>query len=173
MLPTRLTLRNFLPYRAPDPISFEGLHTACLTGPNGAGKSALLDAITWALWGKARGRRNEDLITLGAEEMSVELDFMHEGRRYRVVRRINRKRHSTGLDLFLWNEQTGSFTAIGGASLRDTQARLNDLLRLDYETFVHSAFLQQGQADAFTTRPPAQRKQILADILGLDAWRSL
>ncbi len=171
MLPTRLTLRNFLPYRAPDPISFEGLHTACLTGPNGAGKSALLDAITWALWGRARGRRNEDLITLGAEEMSVELDFAHEGRRYRVARRISRKRRQTGLDLFLWNEQAGSFTPLSGASLRDTQARLNDLLRLDYETFVHSAFLQQGQADAFTTRPPAQRKQILADILGLDAWR--
>src|SRR5690606_18575766 len=43
---------------------------------------------------------------------------------------------------------------------------------LDYETFVHSAFLQQGKADAFTTKPPAQRKQILADILGLDRWEA-
>jgi len=35
---------------------------------------------------------------------------------------------------------------------------------------VHSAFLQQGKADAFTTKAPAQRKQILSDILGLERW---
>src|SRR5690606_13508442 len=58
------------------------------------------------------------------------------------------------------------------SSTRLTQQKINDLLRLDYETFVHSAFLQQGKADAFTTKPPAQRKQILADILGLDRWEA-
>ena len=42
---------------------------------------------------------------------------------------------------------------------------------MDYETFVNSAFLQQGRADAFTTKTPAQRKDILSDILGLERWR--
>ncbi len=54
MLPLRLELRNFLPYRAPAPLELGGLRLACLSGVNGAGKSALLDAITWALWGRAR-----------------------------------------------------------------------------------------------------------------------
>ena len=51
MIPLRLELKNFLAYRSPDVLRFDGIHLACLTGPNGAGKSSLLDAITWALWG--------------------------------------------------------------------------------------------------------------------------
>ena len=44
------------------------------------------------------------------------------------------------------------------------------LLRLDYETFVHSAFLQQGRADAFTLKTAAERVRVLSDILGLARW---
>ena len=171
MLPIRLALRNFLPYRAPDPISFEGLHLACLSGPNGAGKSALLDAITWALWGRARGRTDADLIALGADGMSVELDFEQEGELYRVARQRDRKRRQGRLSFFVRDDRaTGGFREISAGSLRETQARITALLRLDYDTFVHSAFLQQGQADAFTTQGPAERKKLLGDILGLEAW---
>ena len=53
-----------------------------LTGESGAGKSSLLDAITWALWGKARAKRDEDLIHLGQGDMYVQLDFEQEGTTY-------------------------------------------------------------------------------------------
>ena len=171
MIPIRLELKNFLPYRVPDPIKFEGIHLACLTGSNGAGKSSLLDAITWALWGKARATRDDDLIHQGQDHMMVQLDFEQENVMYRVLRRRARgKRSGTGsLDLFVFKED-GKLNGIREPSMRATQAKINDLLRLDYETFVHSAFLQQGRADAFTTQTPAQRKRILSDILGLDQW---
>ncbi|MCH8974234.1 MAG: AAA family ATPase, partial [Chloroflexi bacterium] len=56
MLPISLTLRNFLSYRDAAPtLRLEDVHLVCLCGPNGQGKSALLDAITWVLWGNARG----------------------------------------------------------------------------------------------------------------------
>jgi exonuclease SbcC len=171
MLPVRLTLRNFLPYRAPDPITFEGLHLAVLSGPNGAGKSSLLDAITWALWGKARSKSDVELITLGTDETRVELDFEQENTRYRVVRQRNRKRRQGSLNLFVYDPDAGQYTDISGSSIPETQARINHLLRLDYDTFVHSAFLQQGQADAFTTSGPANRKKTLGNILGLEAWK--
>ena len=51
MIPLKLTLHNFLCYRDPAPLDFSGLHLACLSGNNGHGKTALLDAMTWALWG--------------------------------------------------------------------------------------------------------------------------
>ena len=85
MIPVRLELQNFLAYRSPQPIVLDGVHLACLTGANGAGKSSLLDAITWALWGKARTRRDNDLVHLGTGEMYVQLDFIHEGQKYRVI----------------------------------------------------------------------------------------
>ena len=105
MIPLRLTVRNFLCYRNDvGPLDFEGVHVACLCGANGHGKSALLDAITWSLWGQARtGTRNFDsLITHGESECRVELDFQSRGQVYRVVRRRrSANRGRTELDLFI------------------------------------------------------------------------
>ena len=170
MIPVRLELKNFLPYRSPDPLKFDGIHLACLTGANGAGKSSLLDAITWALWGKARAKRDDELVHLNQSDMYVQLDFEQEGALYRVLRRRNRGKRGQGtLDLFIFKEDNTP-NNISEPSMRQTQRKIETMLRLDYETFVHSAFLQQGKADAFTTRTPAERKKILSDILGLDQW---
>ena len=169
MIPLRLELKNFLAYRSPDPLRFDGIHLACLTGHNGAGKSSLLDAITWALWGEARAKRDDEMVHMGQTDMLVQLDFDQEGTNYRVVRRRSRKGRGTGtLDLF--SVVDGQVTTLSEPSIRETQEKINRLLRLDYETFTSSAFLQQGKADAFTTKAPAQRKQILSDILGLAQW---
>lgn len=171
MIPIRLELHNFLPYRAPDPIVFDGIALACLTGQNGAGKSSLLDAISWSLWGKARSKRDDELIHLGQSEMHIQLDFEQEGTVYRVLRRRTRRgRSSTGaLDLMILREDDSPLI-INEVNTRETQHKINGILRLDYDTFVNSAFLQQGRADAFTIKTPAERKKILSDILGLDQW---
>ena len=171
MIPTRLELRNFLAYRAPAPIVFEGIELACLSGANGVGKSSLLDAITWALWGKARARRDEDLIHLGQHDMQVAIDFEQEGLRYRVLRRRSRagRGRRGALDLMVYDKD-GFPRNINEEGRRRTQEKIKRILRLDYETFVHSAFLQQGRADAFTLKTAAERKRILADILDLKQW---
>lgn len=170
MIPLRLELKNFLPYRAPDPLRFEGIHLACLTGSNGAGKSSLLDAITWALWGSARTRRDDELIYMGQNDMEVRLHFEQEDAVYVVRRRRSRgKRGTSTLDLHIQAEDN-SLTTITEATMRATQARINRILRMDYDTFINSAYLQQGKADAFTVQPPGERKRILANILGLDRW---
>ena len=76
MIPIKLSMRNFMCYRDNvPPLSFDGIHIACISGDNGNGKSALIDAITWALWGKARAKSDDDLIYLGQTEMAVEFDF--------------------------------------------------------------------------------------------------
>jgi exonuclease SbcC len=170
MIPIRLEVKNFLPYRNPEPLIFEGIHLACLTGLNGAGKSSILDAITWALWGRARGKRDDDLVHLGQNDMAVTLDFWHEGVVYRVLRRRAKGKTSTG-DLTLFAQQPEGHFLVMESGLRNAQPRINALLRLDYDTFINSAFLQQGKADSFTTKAPAERKKLLADILGLDQWR--
>ncbi len=171
MLPIRLELRNFLAYRAPEPLSFKELELACLSGPNGAGKSSLLDAITWALWGRARAGSDDDLIHMGQEEMYVIFDFRQDQAVYRVVRkRSKRGRGQSTLDLYAWDEANQQFHANNGSSIRETQHQINQLLRLGYDTFVTSAFLQQGKADAFSVKTPRERKEVLGDILGLSNW---
>lgn len=171
MLPIRLEMKNFIAYRSPEPLRFDGIHLACLSGSNGAGKSSLLDAITWSLWGKARAKRDEELIHQGQNEMYVQLEFEQAGVRYQVVRARSRTRNTGTLALYSLDEE-GNRTDLSEGSMKATQALIEQTIRLNYETFVHSAFLQQGKADAFTLKAPRERKQILSDILGLNRWEA-
>jgi exonuclease SbcC len=170
VIPLQLRIRNFMCYRDDvPPLDFDGIHLACLTGANGHGKSALLDAMTWAVWGKARAKRDDELIHLGESEMEVEFTFDLGGTTYRVLRkRDSSKRGQTVLDLQVQND--GGFRSIAEQGVRATQEAIIRLLRMDYETFTNSAFLLQGRADAFTTRTPAERKQVLGEILGLSLY---
>lgn len=168
MIPQKLSLINFMCYRQAT-LDFTGIHVACLAGENGAGKSALLDAITWALWGKARARRDDELVHLGEDEMAVEFTFGLEGQTYHVLRRRKAgKRGSSLLDFQV--RDGGRWRSIAEGSIRLTQEKIERVLRLDYETFVNSAFLRQGRADEFTVKTAAERKRVLGDILGLDRW---
>ena len=67
----------------------------------------------------------------------------------------------------------GTWRSLTGASVRQTQKQICDLLRMDFDTFVNSAYLRQGKADEFTTRPPSERKQVLSEILGLSYFDRL
>lgn len=171
MIPIKLELLNFLSYQEPEPLLFDGIHVACLVGPNGAGKSSLLEAITWALWGKARTNAPDELIHHERTEMRVVFTFDQSGSKYEVTRqRKSDKRGSSALELRGWDSATESWRSLTEATIRGTQSRIDNLLRLDYETFVNSAFLAQGRADEFTMKTPNQRKEVLANILGLDIW---
>jgi exonuclease SbcC len=185
MIPTRLTLLNFMCYRgdaAADEspaLNLDGLHVVCLSGENGAGKSALLDAITWALWGAAR-MPDDDLIAQGASEMRVELEFQLGDQRYRVRRA--RQRGGTGKrggqtpgksQLDLQVRDGAGWRSLSELTIRETQGRIDDLLRMSYQTFINASFLLQGRADEFTARTPAERKQVLAEILDLGEYAAL
>jgi exonuclease SbcC len=177
MIPMRIALRNFMCYLEGE-LSFEGLHVACLCGDNGNGKSALLDAITWALWGKARAKSDDELIYLGRTEMGVEFEFavMQEGRqRYRVLRKRSKpKLRGAGKTLLELQQATDQgYRSISGNNVRETQREIEKILRIDYDTFINSAFLLQGRADEFTKKEPYRRKEILADILGLSRYDEL
>ena len=88
MIPIKLAMRNFMCYRDNvPPLHFDGVHTACISGENGNGKSALIDAMTWALWGKTRAKSDDDLIHLGQTEMEVEFDFAVGEQPYRIIRK--------------------------------------------------------------------------------------
>ena len=65
------------------------------------------------------------------------------------------------------------YQAISGNSIRETEAKIVQLLHMDYDTFINSVFVLQGRADEFTTRRPTERKRILAEILGLSVFDEL
>lgn len=171
MIPIKLRLSGFTSYREPVEIDFSGFDLACISGPNGAGKSSLLDAITFALYGKARVQ-SEAIINTVSEKAEVSLDFEYEGQVYRV-KRINTRGKSSQVDLFIRNQTPDdAFTwkSLTEHTVRETDAKIRNTLRLDYESFVNASFFLQGKADSFATKKPAERKDILSSILGLDQW---
>jgi exonuclease SbcC len=176
MIPLRLTLKNFMSYRdGCPPLDFAPLHTACLTGDNGAGKSALLAAMTWALWGEARAQADdEDLIMQGENDMAVDFEFALGEQAYRVLRQRSRKGKSTSGKLYFQvRDPESGWRDISGDHMRETQRLITARLRMDYDTFINSAFLRQGRADEFTTKNPTERKEILGKILGLERYDGL
>ena len=177
MIPLSLSLKNFLSYRENAPtLDFAGIHVACLCGQNGHGKSALLDAITWCLWGKARGKNQDELISYAAYECSVVLDFSSRDTHYRASRSHSRgggRRRQGATELQLQVLSDAGPTPISGNTVRETQAKIDQLLGMDYDTFTNSAFLLQGRADEFTNKTPSERKAVLSKILGLDLYDRL
>ena len=180
MIPLSLTLKNFMSYGPQgETLPFEGLRVACLTGDNGNGKSALLDALTWVLWGKTRvssvgSVSQDDLIRLGAEECEVRLEFELDDQRYRVVKRRRKGKATAANDWQLaQRDDEGVWNPIGGNSQAEIGKQIVQLLNMEYDTFLNSAYLQQGRADEFTRQTPAKRKGILGEILGLDRYDRL
>lgn len=183
MIPVRLELQNFLSYGTEAPaLDFESFDVACLSGGNGEGKSALLDAMTWAVWGEARkssGKRKPDdeLIRIGSRHMEVAFTFDLEETRYRVTRSFSRsatgKTTSSDLEFQLFDLESAAYRPLTGSTQRETQARIEETLGLDYDTFINSAFLLQGRSDEFTKKSPSQRKEILVSILNLSRYEAL
>ncbi len=177
MIPEALHLKNFLSHWETE-LDLRGVHVASLVGHNGAGKSALLDAITWAVWGRSRAPYggDENLIYHGEDFMEVEFSFRmpYQGgseRRFRILRRREqRSRRSTRSVLDLQIASENGWQSLTADSIRDTQARIIEQLGLEYDTFINSAYLRQGHADEFTIQSPTERKRVLSAILGLDRW---
>jgi DNA repair protein SbcC/Rad50 len=168
MIPINLRISGFLSYLDPVELDFSVIEVACISGHNGAGKSSLLDAITWSLFGEARGKSN-DVINLNPEVKAAEVIFIfrHEENTYRVQRTLPRNK-STVLEFQVRNGDT--WRALTEKTTRDTQARIEQILRLDYDTFVNASFFLQGKADQFTQQNAGKRKDVLSNILGLEVW---
>lgn len=181
MIPLTLQIKNFLSYGEPiQTIEFGNYSLICLSGKNGHGKSALLDAITWALWGQARkiggtAKADQGLLRLGQTQMMVCFDFEVGGNRYRVKREYMQTygKPVALLEFGMLESESHKFIPLTEKTLRDTQAKIDQTLHLSFDGFTNSAFLRQGQANEFSKKSPKERKEVLSTILGLDQYENI
>ena len=180
MIPKLLILKNFLSYREVA-LDFDGLHVACVCGPNGSGKSSLLEAIAWCVWGQSRVSTEDDIVRQGSAETQVSFIFEHSGQTYRIIR-TRRRNQSSALEFQIKVDDADSpvsdrsehrFRSITQKGVRATQQYILSQIKIDYDTFVNSAYLRQGRADEFMLKRPAERKQVLADLLKLNHYDTL
>ncbi len=163
----RIALTGFLSHGSTD-WSPNGARLVSLVGANGAGKSSLLDAVSYALFDDARARTDE-LVQLGATNMSATIEFAFAGERYRVTRgRTTRSGGKSFLELHI--AAADGWTPLTRETIRDTEQAIAELLRLDAATFKTAVLLGQGEANRFALATAAERKRILGTVLGLDVY---
>ena len=96
MRPLKLTLAGFRSYSKEQSITFDNKGLFAIIGDTGAGKSTILEGIVFALYNASTWdeRNSRSLISDGAANMSVRLEFEAEGRNYRITRCIFKENYS-------------------------------------------------------------------------------
>lgn len=175
MRPLRLHLKGFTAFRDPAQIDFRELDLFALWGPTGSGKSSILDAITYALYGKVervehvRGETVTSLITHGQPGMAVTLDFEVGDQTLRVTRRT-----SMGGQTKIRLDRLEGEDWISFGEGADSVSRVNKiipaLVGLDYDAFTRSVVLPQGKFAEFLSGDAKKRRDILTELLGLEMF---
>jgi DNA repair protein SbcC/Rad50 len=174
MRPQRLRIKGFTSFRDEQAVDFTDLDLFALCGPTGSGKSSVLDAMTYALFGKVeRVEHASALVSQGQPRMTVSFDFLADGRAYRVTRSTVAGGNSKAL--LEKHGEDGAWASFGpGADkVRDVNRLIVELIGLDYQAFTRSVLLPQGKFAEFLVGDAAERRKILTELLGLELFEKM
>ncbi|MEA3313428.1 MAG: SMC family ATPase [Caldisericota bacterium] len=173
MIPEILAVRGFLSYTTEQKLDFTNFHIGLLSGENGQGKSAILDAITFALFSRARGVEGnkkgvEDIVSSEKTNLKVAFQFMQNGDRYRITRTYDKINSKS--DILLEIEKDNVFVNISENKIRETDEKILKIIGMNYDAFITSSFILQGKSDFFTAKKPSEKMEIVREMLGLDIY---
>jgi DNA repair exonuclease SbcCD ATPase subunit len=172
MRPTLLEIDGLLSYKSYQQVDFSTIEFAAIVGENGAGKSSLLDCMMFALFGTVYGGNMDWILSTGVDEGYASLEFDFDGHSWKVTRTRTRAKRTVA-QLARWEEDSSSWGVIAEGSVRAVDLEIERLLRVDETAFRATVMLAQNEAAAFSSAGPAERKEILGKIVGLDRYSRL
>ncbi len=171
MRPLRLELEGFTVYKKPQTIDFEKLSFFVIQGKTGAGKTSIVDAITYALYGKVPrygdAKATKHVISKGSSSMRVALDFSVREKKYRIERFYSPR---------LKEDQARAYEDGRRLNLSKPQIErwVKEITGLDYRTFTRVILLPQGEFDRFLKpKQPKERREILINLLDLEIFERM
>jgi exonuclease SbcC len=172
--PLRLELKGFTAFREHAEIDFTNLDVFAISGPTGSGKSSLLDAMTYALYGRVErvGERVGQLISQGQPRMAVMLEFEVGRDRYRLTRSTSVK-GPTKIQLMRLVDGDWVQAGEGSDRVRDVERTLVGTIGLTYDGFTRSVLLPQGRFAEVLVGDAKKRRDILTELLGLSLFRRM
>jgi len=141
--------------------------TNLIVGENGAGKSTILDALTFALFGKPFRKINKPMLvnSINEKDCHAEIEFSIGKNQYKVVRGIKPAKFEIYCNDQLWNQES---TAV------DQQKNLEqNVLKMNYKSFTQIVVLGSSTFVPFMRLPVAQRREIIEDILDIQIFSTM
>jgi exonuclease SbcC len=156
----RVKLVNFLSHENTEIVLEEGL--TVFIGRNGAGKSSVIDAITYALYGRHTRSKDEKEemkapVRYGSSWGRVELDFRYLGKKFEVIREFDGKGALRRAEI----RENGRLLVTGAKRGEiNVSEEVSRILRLDYEKMRSSVIIQQGEIDTILKSQPQKLKEL-------------
>ena len=157
-----VTYKNFLSTgNAANKVFLNKSHSTLVIGKNGEGKSTLLDALTFALFGKPfRNINKPQLInSINGKNCLVEVEFSIADKNYIIKRGMKPGIFEIWCNDIMLNQD---------AAAKDYQKVLEQhILRLNYKTFTQVVILGAASFVPFMQLPGGQRREVIEDILDI------
>jgi len=162
---TEVELLDFLSHRDTRVAFGPGMNV--IVGPNGAGKSSVVDAITFALFGKHTRRVNKSLVRHGAPSAVASVAFEAGGRTLKATRKIK-----GGVATPVLQEASGETWANVAAGERrqmgeSTTREIEAAVGMNFERMQIASIIRQGELSEIVHEAPKDFKLRINDIAGI------
>jgi len=163
-----ISWKNFLSTgNQPTKVDFTENSTNLIIGTNGAGKSTILDALTFALFGKPFRKINKPQLinSVNEKDCVVEVQFDIGTTNWKVIRGIKPA-------LFeIWKNDTLLDQA---SSSNDQQKWLEqNVLKMNYKSFTQIVILGSSTFVPFMQLSAAHRREVIEDLLDIRIFSSM
>lgn len=171
-------MKNFMCYKDTTfPLNKQGLvliegENLDRGGSNRSGKSGLFEGLPWCFFGQTiRGLSSDDIVFNDGKGKNTEVTtwFINGSKRYKVIRYRKHSKHKNALYLKI-QLANNKWKDITLKSAADTQAKIQDMIGHNINSFVNSTMFGAGAIKFFTASTDKEKKEILEQILGLDRY---
>lgn len=157
------------------PFTESGLFA--ITGPTGAGKTTILDAITAALYGNVHRQKDVcEIMTRHTGESYSEVEFEAKGILYRAKWSVKRSRGKAAGNLQPQRMElvdASSNTPIVSHPLKEVKDAIALLCGLEYNQFLRSVMLCQGDFTRFLKADENERSDLLEKITDTEIYSEI
>jgi DNA repair exonuclease SbcCD ATPase subunit len=175
-IPKQFEFSNMFSYGENNKIRFDNAKGMVgVFAPNASGKSSLFDAISFCIFDKtSRTYLAKNIMNNRKSNFYCKLNFQIDGVDYFIERtaKLINKGKNVKVDVNFWREDGGGITSLNGEQRRETNAMIQQYLGT-YDDFVLTTLSLQGNNSLFIDKSQTERKEILAQFMGVDVFDKL